>query len=91
MRTHNAAPAARTQPIILKGKLSDKAAAVDCSQFCSAGDLPGCIEQINHFQTLAKDKSRLGIPLSFSEETLRESATKWLPLGLSGLRLLASR
>ena len=46
-------------------------------KFCSAQQtgpgrhpLTDCINTINHFQTLAKDKSRLGIPLSFSEETL---------------------
>jgi beta-glucosidase len=32
--------------------------------------LTACINTINHFQTLAKEKSRLGIPISFSLETL---------------------
>ena len=38
-------------------------------KFCTA-DIASCIHTRNHFQTLAKDKSRLGIPLSFAEETL---------------------
>ena len=41
-------------------------------KFCT-GSLADCIDTINHFRTLAKDKSRLGIPLSFSEETLHGS------------------
>ena len=42
-------------------------------KFCSAGDLAGCINTINHLQTVAKEKTRLGIPLSFSLETLHGS------------------
>lgn len=38
-------------------------------KFCS-GNLTACIGTINHFQTLAQEQSRLGIPISFSEETL---------------------
>jgi beta-glucosidase len=32
-----------------------------------------CIQTRNHFQTIAKEQSRLGIPISFAEETLHGS------------------
>ena len=38
-------------------------------KFCT-GNLSSCIDTINHFQTVAKEQSRLGIPISFSLETL---------------------
>eukprot|EP01050_Picozoa_sp_SAG11_P029867 SAG11_NODE_8586_length_998_cov_1.946607_1_plen_264_part_01 len=41
-------------------------------KFCTK-DLADCINTINHFQTIAKHKTRLGIPISFSEETLHGS------------------
>jgi beta-glucosidase len=41
-------------------------------KFCTT-DLPTCINTINHFQTLARHNTRLGIPISFSEETLHGS------------------
>ena len=41
-------------------------------KFCS-GDIATCINTINHYQTLAKEGTRLGIPVSFSLETLHGS------------------
>eukprot|EP01047_Picozoa_sp_COSAG01_P089894 COSAG01_NODE_21876_length_881_cov_1.223785_1_plen_240_part_00 len=41
-------------------------------KFCT-GTLGECIGTINHFQTIARHKTRLGIPISFSEETLHGS------------------
>ena len=41
-------------------------------KFCP-GNLTECINTRNHFQTIAVTQTRLGIPISFSEETLHGS------------------
>jgi beta-glucosidase len=41
-------------------------------KFCTS-DVETCINTINHYQTLARESSRLGIPVSFSVETLHGS------------------